>query len=74
MIFKSDLLDAINELSCDIAALGIRVSDLERKAEEKPKKKIGRPVGSKDKQKRKCKTANNTKQPRGKDGKFTKKK
>ncbi len=68
MIFKSDLLDAINELSCDIAALGIRVSDLEKKLEKKPAKKIGRPLGAKDKQKRK------TSQPRGKDGKFAKKK
>lgn len=74
MIFKSDLLDAINELSCDLAALALRVSELERKAEEKPKKKIGRPIGSKDKQKRKVTTANNTKQPRGKDGRFAKKK
>lgn len=74
MIFKSDLLDAINELSCDIAALGIRVSDLEKKLEKEPAKKIGRPLGAKDKQKRKVKTANNTKQPRGKDGKFAKKK
>ena len=71
MIFKSDLIEAINDLSCEIASLAIRVSDLENKFEKRTAERRGRPLGSKDKTKRKSK---NTEQPRTKDGKFAKKK
>lgn len=76
MIFKSDLLDAINELAEQvmiqghlIAKLENRLSALETKGVKK--NKPGRPVGAKDKKPRVKKT--NTAQPRDKSGKFAKK-
>lgn len=107
MIFKSDLIDAINSLSHDLLALSIRISEVERKLEKNTAKKTSsRPkkicdkncseleqaiketagrkamsgfldeeVKNAKKNLTKAKKSSNAKkQPRTKDGKFTKKK
>ena len=68
MIFKLELIEAINELSHDLTALSIRVYDLEKEVKAlktKVKKNATVPVKIKKKA---------TPQPRGKDGKFAKRK
>lgn len=83
MIFKSDLVEAINGLSHDLLVLSIKVNELQKEVDSlksnkvnvniKPAKKTrGRPVGSKDKKPR-AKKCTST-QPRDKSGKFAKKK
>lgn len=83
MIFKSDLVDAINDLSHDLLALSIKVNELQKEVDSlkpnkvniniKPAKKTrGRPVGSIDRKPRAKKTVST--QPRDKSGKFAKKK
>ena len=46
MIFKSDLVEAINGLSHDFVALSIRVSDLEKKVNEKNTVQVKRSTGN----------------------------
>lgn len=46
MIFKSDLVEAINGLSHDLVALSIRVSDLEKKVNEKNTVQVKRSTGN----------------------------
>lgn len=65
MIFKKDIIDAINDLDHDLTVLSIRVNDLERELHEKNTIKVKRTKA--------IKSANATKQPRSKDGKFAKK-
>ena len=64
MIFKSDLVEAINDLSHDLTELSIRVGDLEKKVRACNKKEEGRLE----------KAIRAVAQPRTKDGKFAKKK
>lgn len=83
MIFKSDLVEAINDLSHGLLALSIKVNELQKEVDSlkpnkvkvniKPAKRTrGRPVGSKDKKPRAKKTVST--QPRDESGKFAKKK
>ena len=65
MIFKKDIIDAINDLDHDLTVLSIRVNDLERELHEKNTIKVKRVKA--------IKSANVAKQPRSKDGKFAKK-
>ena len=68
MIFKYELIEAINGLSHDLTALSIKVSDLEKEVKAlkaKVKKNAAVPVKIKKKI---------APQPRGKDGKFAKRK
>lgn len=62
MIFKSDLIEAINGLSHDLTSLSIRVRELEDKISEGDRVSVNI-----------AKTSNAKKQPRTKDGKFAKK-
>lgn len=69
MIFKSELVDAINSLNEELFALRLKVEKIERKVDmlslvaEAPKKKANPTKSKKAKD-----------QPRTKDGKFAKKK
>lgn len=67
MIFKSELVDAINSLNHDLVNLHIKVEDLERKINM-----FGFLVQDEPVEIKKSKKA--SKQPRTKDGKFAKKK
>lgn len=71
MIRKSEIVDAINDLSHDLTSLAVKVSNLQKEVDalktdevkvniKTPKRSVGRP--------RKCT------QPRDKSGKFAKKK
>lgn len=85
MIFKSDLVEAINDLSHDLFALSVRVHDLESKVT-----KVSGKIKELEKKNCPCKSDKNNleeeiknaaskkstkakKQPRDKSGKFTKK-
>lgn len=71
MIFKSDLLEAINGLSHDVTMLAIRVGKLERQAESEKGEKVK--VTIKPKAKRNRGRPRKNAQPRDKSGKFAKK-
>lgn len=71
MIFKSDLIDAINSLSHDLVALSVRVSDLEREVGSIRIKKVK--VSVKTPTKRSPGRPRKNTQPRDKSGKFAKK-
>ena len=72
MIRKIDLVDAINDLSHDLLALSLRVSDLERKVKTCNKKTKGQLTKKEEDKLEKAIRA--VSQPRTKDGKFAKKK
>lgn len=59
MIFKREIIEAINSLSHDTTALAIRINEMERRLSKVERKAL--------------KPANVSKQPRSKDGKFAKK-
>lgn len=61
MIFKADIIDAINSLSHDLTALAIQVSDLKKEVDDIRSNKV------------KVKIARTNTQPRDKSGKFMKK-
>ena len=73
MIFKSDLIDAINGLSHDLLALSIRVNELEGKIKVCDKKTKKNQLTKKEEDKLE-KAIRAVAQPRTKDGKFAKKK
>lgn len=66
MIFKSDLVDAINDLSHDLVALSFRMKDLDDRLTCMEKKTC--------KCKKTCKSSKAKAQPRDKSGKFAKSK
>lgn len=84
MIFKSDLLDAINNLSYELSSLGIRVTDLEDNMKRIQKKtcenRLEKAIKDVTTPKRRGRPAGSKdnkprpKQPRDKLGKFMKKK
>ena len=70
MIFKSDLVDAINSLSHDLTDLAIKVSNLQKEIDSLKVERIKvNIISSKDNSSRSLKNI----QPRDKSGKFTKK-
>lgn len=73
MIFKSDLIEAINDLNHDLLALSIRVNELENKMKTYDKKTKKNHLTKKEED---CleKAIRAVAQPRTKDGKFAKKK
>lgn len=77
MIFKSDLVDAINGLSHDLTNLSIRVHDLERNIAKLDSKMLQLKKDScsckLDKAVDSCKAKKAKAQPRDKSGKFAKK-
>lgn len=73
MIFKSDLIDAINGLSHDLLALSVRVNELEGKITACDKKTKKNQLTKKEEDKLE-KAIRAVAQPRTKDGKFAKKK
>lgn len=68
MIFKSDLVDAINDLCHDLVALSVRVKDLEDRATCAEMNMCK----CKNHTKKTCKATNAKAQPRDKSGKFAK--
>lgn len=59
MIFKSEIIEAINDLNHDTTALAIRINEMERRLNKIERKTL--------------KPTSVSKQPRSKDGKFAKK-
>lgn len=69
MIFKSDIIDAINSLSHDLTALALQVSDLKKEVNDIKSKKVKVKIKSSTKKK----APHSNTQPRDKSGKFIKK-
>lgn len=73
MIRKIDLIDAINDISHDLLALSFRVNELENKVKSCDKKTRKEHLTKKEEDKLE-KAIRSVTQPRGKDGRFAKKK